>query len=58
MKGNLKIDLSENVSVAFGPGEDVFTGISQVELDGVSLVDPSFPSAFVLSGPDGCRFDS
>jgi hypothetical protein len=57
-KEKFKIELSEKVSVTFGSGEDAFTGISQIEIDGVPLMDPSFQSAFVLTGPDGCRFDS
>ncbi len=36
-----------------GNGAPVLYGISGVEIEGVQLMDRSFPSTFVLQGPDG-----
>lgn len=52
------MEIWKNVRISFCEDQDskrgkVICGISQVEIDGVCLMDPSFPSVFVLDGSDG-----
>jgi hypothetical protein len=56
-----EVNLPNNVSIVFGRNEEdadekVVTGISGLMIDGVPLMDSSFPSSFILSGPDGWEY--